>query len=97
MRTINWLQYRQLFHVLKTHGFREVPNRKARVFFHDATGAELILAPVADDDAVVSYHYGAAQMEVVDYGIMTRESFDLALLSAAHKTPAEAVAAPTMG
>ena len=86
MPTIEKMTYEPLLAVLKAHGFTEIPNTKARVFVQDASEAELILPRVTDGEPLRAHHYVMAQAMMDDYGILTRDAFDLELARAAHRS-----------
>ncbi|MBC8139238.1 MAG: hypothetical protein H8F28_25470 [Fibrella sp.] len=90
MTTIDWLTYPDLFAVLTAHGFISKPLPEGGQIFRHPTGAVLAFAEMEPDQRVVNYHYGAARAAMDDYGIMTRDAFELALLQAAHRLPTTA-------
>ncbi|MBC7808557.1 MAG: hypothetical protein H7145_20685 [Akkermansiaceae bacterium] len=90
MTTIDWLRYEDLIAVLTAHGFTATPLPGGGQLFRHPHGALLGFPAIAPDHAVINYHYGAARAAMVDYGIMTRDAFELELLQAAHRLPTPA-------
>ncbi len=87
MTTIDWLHYDALFSVIRAHGFTARPLPSGGTRFVHPDGAELAFPAMDPGQPVVNYHYGAAQTIMTNYGIMTRDAFELALLQAAHRLP----------
>ncbi len=83
---IDWLDYDALFSVIRAHGFTEKMISGGTIFLH-ASGAELAFPPKDPNEAVIGYHYGAVLSVLPNYGIMTRDALELALLQAAHRLP----------
>ncbi len=88
MRTIDWLTYDALYGVIRSHGFIAKPLASGGTRFVHPSGAELAFPAVETDEPVHRLHYGATVTVLTNYGIMTREAIDLALLQAAHRVPA---------
>ena len=87
---LDWLDYNAFFSVIRAHGFAEKPiPQRGTLFFHP-NGAQLAFPTKAPDDCVIRLHYSAALTVLTNYGIMTRDAFDLALLQAAHRLPSSA-------
>ncbi len=90
IRTIEWLNYNALFSVMTTHGFTSETRPDGGLTFRHPHGEILPFPDVALTDSVITYHYGAVQAAMDNYGIMTRDAFELALLTAAHRLPSPA-------
>lgn len=93
MRHIEGLNYGQLARVLRAHGFQESVDtitwgKAARIFVHPQAGAELVLPVLADSETLRAHHFVAARAMMSDYGLMTRQAFDMELLGAASPEPA---------
>ncbi len=86
---IEWLHCDALFSVIRAHGFTEEPIAGGILFLHPG-GAELAFPVKNPDEPVIGYHYGAVISVLTNYGIMTRDALDLALLQAAHRLPTPA-------
>ena len=82
---LDWLHYDALFSVIRAHGFTEEPIPGGTLFLHPS-GAELAFPPKDPNEPVIGYHYGGARAVLTNYGIMTRDAFELAVLQAAHRT-----------
>ena len=87
MTTINWLNYEQLFAVLRAQGFTSLPIPQGGQFWKHESGAELPLPALDPNEPVRSYHYGAVRAMMSDYNILTRDAFDLALIQITHRLP----------
>ncbi len=87
---IDWLYYDALFSVIRAHGFTEKTIPGGTLFLH-SNGAELAFPPKDPNEAVIGYHYGAVLSVLTNYGMMTREALELALMQAAHRLPAQTV------
>lgn len=96
MTTIDWLCYKDLIAVLTAHGFTATPLPEGGQLFRHPQGALIGIPAIAPDHSVINYHYGAARAAMDDYGIMTRDAFELALLKAAHVKPSEPSPVPTL-
>ena len=87
IRRIDWLSYKNLYAVIRAHGFSERPIENNGVLFTHPHGAILPFGKKDPDEAVATYHYGAVRAAMDDYGIMTHDAFDLALLRQSHPLP----------
>lgn len=87
MQKIDGLTYDHLGAALREKGFAEVIDERGRTYTHPSK-ARLLLPPVAGDESVLPHHFVAARGMVDDFGIMTRDAFELLLLRVAHKTEA---------
>ena len=90
MRTIDWLPYDALYRVIRSHGFVANPLLSGGTRFVHPDGAELAFPAVEVGEPVHRLHYGATVTVLTNYGIMTRDAVDLALLQAAHALPTPA-------
>lgn len=90
MRTINWLNYDALYKVIRSRGFAEKPLASGGTLFVHPNSAELSFPARKPDEPVHRLHYGATVTVMTNYGIMTRDAFELALLQAAHQLPTPA-------
>lgn len=89
MRTIDWLHYDALYAVISAHGFMSAPLDGGGLVFRHPGGARLMFPAVERDEPVYRLHYGATHTVMTNYGIMTGDAFDLALLQAAHRDRSE--------
>ncbi len=78
IETMPGLTYGRLARTLKEHGFDERVTEAGRTFLHES-GARLPLPPLSDQEPLRAYHYVAARALLDDYGILSRETFDLLL------------------
>jgi len=83
--TLNGFYYRHLSEALRKDGFTESVTPDGRTFFHPS-GARLMLPAVEDDEPLRAYHYAAARAMVDDYGILSRDAFDLQMSGIAGRT-----------
>lgn len=87
IRHIDWLHYNELYAVMAAHGFTSEARPDGGTAFRHPRGEILLFPHVDTAEPVITYHYGAVRKAMADYGIMTRDAFDLALLQAAHRLP----------